>query len=69
MLCWVGHLRAVQPGPEPGRWSPSWDSTFSSRVLLRGVFVEMRDPRYPRGRGWGTLQELQAEAGALNSIC
>lgn len=46
-----GRPEAVQPGQNPGRWSPSWDSPAQSEcATLRGCRCSgrRRVPRWPR---------------------
>lgn len=57
-----GRPEAVQPGQNPGRWSPSWGSPAQPEcATLEGVSLlgGAQGPQIPpRGRDWG-LCELQ----------
>lgn len=55
-----GRPEAVQPGQNPGRWNPSWDSPAQPECDSEGVSVlrEAQGPQMsPRGRGWGLCEQ------------
>lgn len=61
-----GRPEAVQPGQNPGRWSPSWDSTAQLEcATLEGCRCSAgrRDPRYPQEDETGDFVSCRAEAG------